>query len=105
MDLVVQFKIQPDPKWRRDRLNLHCDTKLSIWDLILGAETEITTIVGTKLIARIPNSTQPGTIMRLRGHGLTDRNGATGDLLIKIQAEIPKNIAPEIVASIQQHRN
>ena len=42
--------------------------------------------------------------MRLKGHGLQDRHGQTGDLMLRIQGEIPKTIAPEIVAAIQQYQ-
>ena len=104
MDLVVQFRIQPDVKWRRDRLNIHCDHHVPVWDMILGAEVEIQHLLGHHLAVKIPPATQPGTVMRLRGHGIHDRNDQKGDLMIRMHAQIPKNIAPEIIAAIQQYR-
>lgn len=105
MDLVVQFRIQPMAQWRREGLNLHTEHKISIWDMILGAEVEVTNILGHNLVVRVPGGTQPGTVMRLRGHGIQDRHGQTGDLMIRMQAQIPKTIAPEILIAIQQHRS
>ena len=105
MDLVVQFRVQPMAQWRREGLNLHTEHKISIWDMILGAEVEVTNILGHNLVVRVPAGTQPGTVMRLRGHGIQDRHGQTGDLMIRMQAQIPKTIAPEIVTAIQQHRS
>jgi DnaJ-class molecular chaperone len=104
IDLVVQFRIQPDAKWRRDDLNLYCEHRVPIWDLMLGAETEVANILGHQLVVRVPPSTQPGTTMRLKGHGLRDRHGQIGDLMVRVQGEIPRTIAPEIVAAIQQYR-
>jgi molecular chaperone DnaJ len=104
LDLVVQFRVQPDARWRRDELNLYCEHQISIWDLILGAEIEVTNIQGHQLIVRVPSGTQPGAIMRLNGHGLRDRNGQTGSLMVRMQGSIPKTIAPEIVAAIQQYK-
>ena len=104
IDLIVQFRVQPDPKWRRDDLNLYCEHRVSIWDLMLGAETEVANILGHQLVVRVPPSTQPGTTMRLKGHGLRDRHGQTGDLMVRMQGEIPRTIAPEIAAAIQQYR-
>ena len=103
-DLVVQFRVQPHPKFRRQALNLHTDQTASIWDLILGGDAEIETIEGTKLVVQIPPKTQPGTTLRLRSQGLKNRNGQRGDLLVRIQVEIPKNIAPEIIESIEKYR-
>ena len=105
MDLVVQFRIQPNAQWRREGLQLHTEHRISIWDMILGSDVEVQNLLGHNLVVRVPAGTQPGTVMRLRGHGIQDRHGQKGDLMIRMQAQIPKTIAPEIVTAIQQHRN
>lgn len=103
-DLVIQFRVQPDSRYRREGLNLYAEQKVSIWDMILGAEVEVQNIEGHRLTIKIPSRTQPGTTLRLRQQGLRDRNGRQGDLMVKIQPEIPANIAPEIIAAIEQHQ-
>jgi len=105
LDLVVNFRIHPDPRWRRDRLNLHTEQRVSIWDLILGTDLEIATISGARVVMRVPANTQPGTTMRIRGHGLSNNQNQTGDCLVRLAAELPQTIAPEIVAAIQQYRS
>jgi len=104
VDLVVQFRIHLDPKWRRDGLNIHYDHYVSIWDMILGAEVEVQHLLGHYLVVKVPPETQPGTVMRLHGHGIADRQGKKGNLMIRMHAQMPKNIASEIVAAIQQYR-
>ena len=104
MDLMVQFKIHPHARWRREGLTLHTDHAVSIWDMILGADTEIKTILGTGVVFRIPPYTQPGAVMRLRAHGLPNSQGQRGDVMIRLQAQVPATIAPEILAAIEQHR-
>jgi DnaJ-class molecular chaperone len=105
MDLVVQFRIQPNAQWRREGLNLHTEHRINIWDMILGSDVEVQNLLDHNLVVRVPPGTQPGTVMRLRGHGIQNRHGQKGDLMIRMQAQIPKTIAPEIVAAIQQHRD
>lgn len=104
LDLVIQFRVHPNSVWRRDGLNLHTEHSVSVWDMILGAEIAIANLQGHSLVIRVPSGTQPGTVMRLRGHGVQSRHGQTGDLMVRIQAQIPKTVAPEIAAAIQQHR-
>lgn len=104
MDLVVQFRVHPDQRWRRQGQDLYTDLSVSIWDLILGAEIEFDTILGTRLSLRIPPNTQPGTNMRVRGQGMPKKNSTSGDAMLRIQAEIPKTISPELLAAIEQHR-
>jgi DnaJ-class molecular chaperone len=102
-DLVVQYRVQPDRTWQRQDLNLITDTRVSIWDIILGTELHITTITGDVLSANIPPRSQPGVTLRLRGRGLTNRNGTTGDIMVRVQAFVPDSISPELLAAIQAH--
>lgn len=103
-DLVIQFRVQPDQRFRREGLNLYTDQKISVWDMLLGADAEIRNIEGHLLTTNIPARTQPGTTLRLRQQGLRDRNGRQGDLMVKIYPEFPAVIAPEIISAIEQHR-
>lgn len=103
-DLVIQFRIQPDPVWHRDGLNLLCDQAVSVWDMILGADITVRTISGTELVTAVPPRTQPRTMLRLRRQGLRDRSGNQGDILIRVVPEIPHNIAPELLDAIKKHR-
>lgn len=104
LDLVIQFRISPDPVWRRDGVHLHSDHKVNIWDLITGGDVEIQTAQGKTLTFSVPPKTQPGTVMRLRAQGIHNRAGAQGDALIRLQAEIPAEIPEEIMAAIQTHK-
>ncbi len=102
-DLVIQFRVQPHAAFQRQGLNLATTHKVSIWTLILGGETEVQTIEDSRLVVKIAPHTQPGTTLRLRSQGLRDQSGQKGDLMVLIQTEIPKTIAPEIIAAIQNH--
>jgi len=105
MDLIITYRIHQDPKWMRQGLALHTKHTVSIWDLILGCNTEIKDIVGNNLNLTVPPRTHPGTILRLRGRGVTTRAGEVGDLMVQIQAQIPDNIPDDLLAHITQiHR-
>jgi len=104
-DLVVTYRVQPDANWQRQDLNLITERKVSVWDLIMGADITVTDILGRQLVTGIPANTQPGTLMRLRGQGLRDTKGQTGDLFIRVQAQLPTKIAPEIREAIKNHRD
>ena len=103
-DLVVQFKITPDRTWQRDGLNLAQEVRIDIWDLILGGDLTIDTLTGKTLSTRVPARTQPGTVLRLKSQGLRDRAGQTGDIMVRVQAQIPDDIPSEIIDAIQKHQ-
>ena len=104
MDLVITYRIHPDPKWVRQGLTLQTEHTISVWDLIVGCETPIKDILGNNLSLTIPPGTQPGTILRLRNRGLASRSSETGDLLVKVQAQIPTDIPQELLDYIIQIR-
>lgn len=103
-DLVIQFRIQPDPVWQRDGLNLICEHAVTVWDMILGADITVRTILGTELVTVMPPRTQPRTMLRLRRQGLRDSAGNQGDLFVRVTPEIPTHIAPELLEAIKKHR-
>ncbi len=104
MDLIVQFRINPDPVWHRDGFNLHCERKVDIWKLILGSDVEIHTPTGSTLSMTVPPRTQPGSIMRLKGQGLVSKNGPSGDILVRMQAQIPDTIPDPLLDAIRQYQ-
>ena len=103
-DLVIEFRIHPHPQFRRDGLILTVDHKASVWDMILGGDTTVVNLDGTQLVVAIPPLTDNSTTLRLRGRGLQDRKGVVGDLFIRLHAQLPNQISPELAEAIQQHR-
>jgi len=103
-DLVIEFRVHPHPMFRRDGLNLTMDHKCLVWDMILGGDTAVTSLDGNQLVVTVPPLTENATTLRLRGRGLQDRKGNTGDLFVKLHALLPRSITPELAEAIQQHR-
>jgi DnaJ-class molecular chaperone len=104
MDLVITYRIHPNPKWERHGQHLICEQSMSIWDLILGCDATITDLVGNTLTVSVPVGTQPGTKLRLKGRGMPSKREPPGDLFVLIQAQIPEKIPEELLESIRQHR-
>lgn len=105
-DLVITFRIRPEPGWQRQEQHLICEQQVSIWDLVLGCQLEITGLTGNHISLTVPPGTQPNTMLRVRGHGLRMyRHPQPGDLLVKLLARIPKNITEETLAAIRREHN
>lgn len=101
-DLLVQFRIKPDAVWQRQGSTLLLDQPVLIWTLIQGGEISLTTLTDQTLNVKIPTNTRPGTMLRVRGHGLKDAQGRAGDLMVRVQAQMPESISPELMAAIQR---
>ena len=101
MDLIVSFRIHPDAEWSRQDLNLVTERTVPIWTLMLGGEIQVRDLLNTTLDVTIAADTQPGTLIRLKSRGLRSRAGPVGDILIRVQASIPKQVDANILDQIR----
>lgn len=102
-DLVITFRVHPHPQYQRQGSNLVTEQTVNIWDLILGGELQVRDLLGNWLSMNIPPRTQPGTVLRLRGRGLPQRTTPAGDLLVRVQAQIPTDIPQSLLDQIAQN--
>ncbi len=90
-DLLLNVRYRKHPHFKVEENNLVYEAPVLVPDLVLGAEIQVPTLQG-EVSMKIPASTQPGRLMRLKGQGLPGKNGkAQGDLLVRIKAIIPEN--------------
>jgi molecular chaperone DnaJ len=91
-DLYVRVNVKPHDLFQRSNSDLIYDLKVSFPAMVLGAEVEVPTLEGPSSL-RIPQGTQPNTILRLKGKGLPKHNGyGRGDELVRINAKIPTKL-------------
>jgi molecular chaperone DnaJ len=95
-DLYVVTRVAPSPVFRRrDDGNLEVTLPITVAEAIEGGTVEVPTLRGTKRI-RVPAGTQHGTVQRLRGEGPPKPgSGQRGDLLYRIEVEMPRELTPE----------
>jgi molecular chaperone DnaJ len=103
-DLIILIQEEPHPELTRDGSDLIYNLLLSVPDAILGSTVEIPTVEG-KVKVKIDSGTQPGKILRLKGKGLPEINSyGQGDLLVKINVFIPKDLPKEEVKLVEKLR-
>ncbi len=85
-DLLLEVHFNPHPQFRVDGGDLHMNLRVAPWEAALGSMVPINLLDGT-LNVRIPEGTQSGQQLRLRGKGIPGR--IPGDLLLDIQIVLP----------------
>jgi len=86
-DLYIVIHVAPDPRFRRDGPNLWSEEEVDYITAILGGKRDISTLKGATTL-RIPAGTQPGTVVRVRGEGMSAR----GDLYVKLKIVLPEKV-------------
>jgi len=91
-DLYVVLAIRPHDFFERDGHDLRCVIPISFPQAALGAEIEIPGIDGPVNL-KIPEGTQSGREVRVRGRGVPYLNDkGHGDLVVKVLVQIPRKL-------------
>jgi len=93
--LYVVIHVQEHEYFRRDGVNLFCEIPVNFSTVALGGEIDVPTLHGTEKV-KVPEGTQTGTTLRLRGKGMPDVNGrGKGDIFATIQVITPKKLSKD----------
>ena len=93
--LYVVIHVQEHEHFRRDGMNLFCEIPVNFSTVALGGEIDVPTLNGSEKV-KVPEGTQTGTTLRLRGKGLPDVNGrGRGDIFATVQVITPKKLSKE----------
>jgi molecular chaperone DnaJ len=93
--LYVVVHVREHQFFRRDGINLFCEIPVNFTTLALGGEIQVPTLDGIETV-KVPEGTQTGTTLRLRGKGMPDVNGrGKGDLLATVQVLTPRKLTKE----------
>lgn len=101
-DLFVTVHVKPDKVFSRDGDDLKLTVPVSYPELVLGGAVTVPTLA-SKVRVRIPAGTQDGTTLRVRGHGVNKRNGASGDLLVTVKVAVPKNLDEGAMSALRKY--
>jgi molecular chaperone DnaJ len=104
-DLYVILSIRPHDYFERHGYDLHCVLPISFPQAAMGDEFEIPGIDGPVKI-KIPEGTQSGKELRIRGRGVPYLNErGHGDLIVKVLVQIPRKLnraQRELVAKLAE---
>lgn len=93
-DLHVHIYVTPDPRFKKQGMNIVTDAKISLSLSLLGGEQIIPTLDGD-LTLKIPERISNGEILRVKGKGVPDERGRRGDLYVRIVVDVSKKLSRE----------
>src|SRR6185503_5257605 len=100
--LYVVIHVKEHDFFRRDGVHLFCEIPVNFTTLALGGEISVPTLDGAEKV-KVPEGTQTGTTMRLRGKGMPDVNGrGRGDLFATVQVQTPRKLTKDQKRLLEQ---
>jgi molecular chaperone DnaJ len=69
----------------------------------LGTTVKVPTLDGPPVTVKIPAGTANGRVLRVRGKGVTKRDGSRGDLLITVEVVVPSTLSDEAKQALRSY--
>ncbi|WP_374413653.1 DnaJ C-terminal domain-containing protein [Novosphingobium colocasiae] len=91
-DAIVTIQIQPHPFFRRDGDDLRIDLPITLDEALAGAKIKAPTASGAVMLT-VPAGASSGKVLRLKGKGMSRKDGSRGDQLFALQIVLPENDA------------
>ncbi len=99
-DLYIRIAVLPHPVFQRRESDLYMVMPIKFTDAALGGSVLIATLDG-EIRLKIPEGTQSGEILKVRGKGVPREDGyGRGDLLVEARVEIPKKFSKKVKEAI-----
>ncbi|MDD4319166.1 MAG: molecular chaperone DnaJ [Candidatus Peribacteraceae bacterium] len=94
-DLYVRVRVRPDDRFVREGADIRTVLDVPALDAILGATVDVETVQGNVSL-KIPEGTQPGQVLRLKGKGLPVLNTSRfGDHFVTVNVKVPTRLGRE----------
>ena len=102
-DLYLNIKIDKHHVFERKENNLYYDLDVDLYTALLGGKKQISTIDNKLINITIPKETESGSILRIKQMGMQNESKTyRGDLFVRINVKMPKNLSEEETKLIQQ---
>lgn len=90
--VVLNVEVEPHPLFRREGNDIHIKHDLRLSEALLGCRASVPTIDGRAELA-VPQCTQNGDKLRMRGKGVPNPRRATvGDQIVEIRVVAPRSL-------------
>ena len=92
-DLYIFISVKPHDLFQRDGADLYAKIPIAMTTAALGGEFEVPTLDSSRARVKVPQGTQPGQRVRLKGKGMPVlRSKDIGDLYVQLDVEMPQNL-------------
>lgn len=102
-DLFLKVHVQPKPGFDRKGMDIYTQIEVPFTTAVFGGEAPVDTLSG-RVMCRIPEGTQAGSKIRLRGKGIVSMKDASvhGDEYVTVQVKVPKDLSQQAKQKLRE---
>ncbi len=103
-DLYITINVAAHSVFSRKDDNLLLTLPVSFPEAALGADVPVPTLSGEEVTLRLPAGTANGKTLRIKGRGITRKDGSSGDLLVTIDVSVPQRVDGKAKKALESYR-
>jgi curved DNA-binding protein len=96
-DLYLRVQVLPHVRFDRQGDDLTTRVEVPLTTAVLGGEAAVTTLAGTNVRLKVPQTTQNGQKFRVKGQGMPvpGKPDERGDLYVVADVQLPRSLTPQ----------
>lgn len=102
-DLYIKLHVKDDDRFKKEGYNLTTTLNVKLSDALLGNEYSVYTL-DDSIKVKIPAGAAPNEILRVKGKGVPLNESRRGDLLIKLNIQLPRKLSKKAKKAIEELR-
>ena len=102
-DLLLKVNVTSKPGFERKGMDIYTTANIPFTTAVFGGEAKVSTLYGD-VICKIPEGTQSGRKIRLRGKGIVSMKDSAvhGDQYVTVQIQVPQNLSLEAKEKLRE---
>jgi molecular chaperone DnaJ len=101
-DLYVRVRVTPSETFGKTGNNLTITVPVSFAELALGGTITVPTL-DSKVSLKVPAGTANGRVLRVRGKGVSKKDGSQGDLLVTLAVTVPSTLDDQAKSALEDY--
>jgi molecular chaperone DnaJ len=102
-DLYVVLRVREHPFFKREGTSLFCEVPVNVAQAALGASLEVPTLDGARTRIHLPEGTQSGSFLKVKGQGVPHLGSrGRGDLHVIVRVVVPTKLTSEQRKTMEQ---
>lgn len=103
-NLQLIINVTPHKIFKRTGSDLYLELPVTFVQAALGEKVKVPTLKGTELQFQLTEGITAGSVLKLKGHGITTKRG-TGDMYVTVLVDLPKKLSRDQKAKIKALEN
>ncbi len=100
-DAIIEIHVQPHAFFTRKGTDINLEVPVSLPEAVFGANITVPTLDGSVSV-KVPRGANTGTVLRLRGKGVTRGKSPAGDMLVKLKIVLPEPVPGDLEGALEK---